>query len=223
MIKSKNVNQDRVKKYGERLKKVEPATMGHYLDYGFMDPCIQSRLENVSVFGSAFTVKTNINDSTMVHKAVSMAGEGDVIIIDRTGDQKHAPVGEMIVYAAKQRGVAGIIIDGPCTDIQAIREIGLPVYSTGLSPITTKLLGLGGEINTPIQCGGVVIKPGDLILGDDNGVLVIDEKVDLEDILAKAEEDESEEQIMKEKIDAGTVLSELTEADELIEEMNKGK
>lgn len=223
MIKEKSVNQERVRKYGERLKNVEPATIGHYLDYGFMDPYIQSRLNNVSVFGSAFTVKTNINDSTMVHKAVSIAGEGDVIIIDRTGDQKHAPVGEMVVYAAKQRGVAGIIIDGPCTDIQAIREIGLPVYSTGLSPITTKLLGLGGEINTVVQCGGVVVKPGDLILGDDNGILVIDEEVDLDDILAKAEEDELEEPIMKRKIDAGTALGDLTEVDELIAELNKGE
>lgn len=221
MIKERVVNEERIEKYGERLRNVEPATIGHYLDYGFMDPSIQSRLQNVSVLGSAFTVKTNINDSTMVHKAVSMAEKGDVIIIDRTGDQKHAPVGEMVVYAAKQRGVAGIIIDGPCTDIQAIREIGLPVYSTGLSPITTKLLGLGGEINTTIQCGGVVVKPGDLILGDDNGILVIDEAVDLDYILAQAEGSELEEPIMKEKIDAGIGLSELTEADELIAKLNK--
>lgn len=58
----------------------------------------------------------------MVHKAVSLAEEGDVLVIDRTGDKKHAAVGEMVVYAAKARKLAGIIIDGPCTDIQALRE-----------------------------------------------------------------------------------------------------
>src|SRR5699024_7927279 len=122
----------------ERCEKVEPATIGHYLHFGFMEPRIKSVLQDVKVVGQAFTVKTTSNDSTMVHKAVSLAEEGDVLIIDRAGDVKHACVGEMVVYAAKARKLAGIIIDGPSTDVQAIRELGIPVFSTGLSPITTK-------------------------------------------------------------------------------------
>ncbi|GAA0317708.1 RraA family protein [Bacillus carboniphilus] len=202
----------------ERFEKVEPATIGHHLHYGFMDPRVQSQLVNVKIVGTAFTVRTSVNDSTMVHKAVSLAEPGDVLIIDRTGDQKHACVGEMVAYAAKARKLAGIIIDGPNTDIQAIREIGIPVFSTGLSPITTKLLGQSGEINTPVQCGGVTVHPGDLIVADDNGVLVLGQDLDYQAVLEKAEASENNEPRTKRLLDDGHTLSSLSKADSLIEQ-----
>lgn len=201
----------------EDFHNVEPATIGHHLHYGFMDPRIKSMLENVQVVGTAFTVRTSVDDSTLVHKAVSMAAEGDVIVIDRTSDDKHAAVGEMVAYAANSRKVKAIIIDGPCTDIQAIKEINMPVFATGLSPITTKLQGQSGEINTVVQCGGVTVHPGDLILADDNGVLVVDSNLDYNSILQKAMESEKREPITKRKLDEGEELSSLTKADELIE------
>lgn len=200
----------------KRFEMVEPATIGHHLHYGFMDCQIRSMLQDVKVVGTAFTVRTSSNDSTMVHKAVSLAQEGDVIVIDRTGDTKHACVGEMVVYAAKSRKVAGIIIDGPCTDIQAIRKIGLPVFATGLSPITTKLYGISGEINTTVQCGGVVVKPGDFIIADDNGVLVLPQDLNYEKILEKAELSERNEPKFKEMLDMGKTLSSITKADQLL-------
>lgn len=200
----------------KQFEMVEPATIGHHLHYGFMDCRIRSMLQDVKVVGTAFTVKTNSNDSTMVHKAVSLAQEGDVIVIDRTGDTKHACVGEMVVYAANTRKVAGIIIDGPCTDIQALREIGLPVFATRLSPITTKLYGISGEINTTIQCGGVAVKPGELIIADDNGVLVLPQDLNYQSILAKAELSERNEPKFKQMLDAGKTLSSMTKADQLI-------
>lgn len=200
-----------------RCLMVEPATIGHHLHFGFMEPRIKSVLQDVKVVGQAFTVKTTSYDSTMVHKAVSMAEEGDVIVIDRSGDTKHACVGEIVAYAANVRKVAGIIIDGPSTDVQAIREIGIPVFSTGLSPITTKLVGNSGEINTPIQCGGVTVNPGDLIIADENGVLVIPkEGQDIEEILAKAEKSEQNEPNTKKLLDEGTPLASITRADELL-------
>ncbi|WP_085990937.1 RraA family protein [Oceanobacillus senegalensis] len=205
-------------KMKERFNKVEPATIGHHLHYGFMDPRVKSMLQNVNVVGTAFTVRTNVNDSTMVHKAVSLAEEGDVIVIDRTGDNKHAPVGEIVAYAANSRKIAGIIIDGPCTDIQAIREIGLPVFATGLSPITTKLYGDSGEINTTVQCGGVTVNPGDLIVADDNGVLVLSQDLDYEKVLEKAEASERREPETKKLLDSGRTLSSISRADQLIEE-----
>ena len=202
----------------ERFNKVEPATIGHHLHYGFMDPSIKSMLYDVKVVGTAFTARTNVNDSTMVHKAVSSAKEGDVIVIDRTGDTKHACVGEVVAYAAKSRKISGIIIDGPCTDIQAIREIGIPVFATGLSPITTKLYGESGEINTTVQCGGVTVNPGDLIIADDNGVLVLTQELNYESILEKAEASEQKEPETKKLLDSGRTLSSLSRADQLIEE-----
>ncbi|MHA6258864.1 RraA family protein [Sporosarcina sp. CAU 1771] len=202
----------------QRFSKVEPATIGHHLHYGFMDTRIKSMLQDVSVVGTAFTVRTSVNDSTMVHKAVSLAEEGDFLVIDRTGDVKHACVGEIVAYAANARKLAGIIIDGPCTDIQALREIGIPVFATGLSPITTKLYGQSGEINTVIQCGGVTVSPGDLIVADDNGVLVIPQDLDYEEILKKTEASEQSEPNTKKLLDEGQVLSSITRADKLIEE-----
>jgi len=201
----------------ERFSKVEPATIGHHLHYGFMDPKVKSMLQNVNVVGTAFTVKTNVNDSTMVHKAVSLANEGDILVIDRTGDVKHACVGEIVVYAANVRKLAAIIIDGPCTDIQALREIGLPVFATGLSPITTKLYGQSGEINTVVQCGGVTVHPGDLIVADDNGVLVLSQEVNYEEVLEKTEASENSEPHTKKLLDEGRLLSTITKADQLIE------
>ncbi|MCM3569044.1 RraA family protein [Neobacillus mesonae] len=202
----------------KRFKKVEPATIGHHLHYGFMDPRVKSMLQDVKVVGTAFTVRTSVNDSTMVHKAVSLAEEGDVLIIDRNGDTKHACVGEMVAYAANVKKLAGIIIDGPCTDIQAIRKIGVPVFATGLSPITTKLYGQSGEINTSVQCGGVVVEPGDLIIADDNGVLVLPPNLSYDEILVKAEASEQREPVTKKLLDEGAALSSLTKADELLKE-----
>lgn len=207
----------------ERLGKVEPATIGHHLHYGFMEPRVKSMLQDVNIVGTAFTVKTSVNDSTMVHKAVSLAEEGDILVIDRTGDQKHACVGEVVAYAANARKLAGIIIDGPCTDIQALREIGLPVFATSLSPITTKLYGQSGEINTPIQCGEVIVHPGDVIIADDNGVLVLGQTLNYEDILTKAEASEQQEPYTKRALDEGKVLSALSKADELIEKYYEEK
>lgn len=202
-----------------RCEEVEPATIGHYLHFGFMDPKISPVFDNVKMVGQAFTVKTTSYDSVMVHKAVSLAEEGDVLVIDRSGDTKHACVGEMVVYAAKARKLAGIIIDGPSTDIQAIRELGVPVFSTGLSPITTKLIGNSGEINTTVQCGGVTVNPGDLIIADDNGVLVMPkDKEDLEEIIARAEASEANEANTKQKLDSGVPLASITRADSFLRE-----
>ncbi|WP_281974658.1 RraA family protein [Halobacillus litoralis] len=203
----------------QRAKKVEPATMGHFLHEGFMSPKVQALWPNVRVFGRAVTVQISVNDSTMVHKAVSLAGEGDVVVISRNGDAKHACVGEMVAYAAKARNIEAIVIDGPATDIQALREIGVPVFATGLSPITTQLLGQTGGINEVITCGNVVVSPGDYVTADENGVLVLEKTKESKifEAIEKAEASEANEPIMKNKIDNGETLASLTKADELIQ------
>ena len=201
----------------ERYREISPATIGHYLNFNFMRPEIKPLFSNVKIVGTAFTVKIPTNDSTMLHKAMGMVGKGDVIVIDRMGDTMHSCVGEVIALAAKTKEVEGIIIDGPATDVVEIKKIGVPVFSTGLSVITTKLLGLDGEINTNIQCGGVIVKPGDLIFADDNGVLVIDPEEMSKKLLDLALEDEKSEVELKEKLLSGSTLPDLTKVDKLIE------
>lgn len=202
----------------ERIKKVEPATIGHYLHFGFMAPRIKSALPNVKVVGQAVTVKTTANDGVMVHKAVSLSSEGDVIVIDRSGDPKHACVGEIVAFAAKVKKIAGIIVDGPMTDIQAIKDLDFPVFATGLSPITTKIIGQSGEINTTVHCGGVSVRPGDLILADDNGVLVFPSEniEDMTSILEVAEANDERERSVKERLKSGINLASISKADALL-------
>jgi regulator of RNase E activity RraA len=158
----------------ERLRGIPPATIGHVLDFGFMDIALRPvGKRKFIICGPAFTIKAMAIDSTVVHKGISMAKPGDVIVIDRNGDSKHACWGEMTSLAALMGGIAATIVDGPATDIVEIEEMGYLVFSRGVSPITTRSLAMAGEINTVVQCGGVSVAPGDIILADDNGVLVL--------------------------------------------------
>lgn len=158
----------------DRLRSIPPATIGHVLDFGFMDIGLRPiGRRKFTICGPAFTVKTMAIDSTVVHKAISMAEPGDIMVIDRNGDTKHACWGEMTSLAALMNGVAATIVDGPATDVVEIEEMEYLVFSRGISPITTRSLAMAGEINTIVQCGGVSVAPGDIILADDNGILVL--------------------------------------------------
>ena len=167
------------------LKDVEPATIGHFRHCGFIDPAIGPVLKDTKIVGPALTVKTLGADSTVVHKAMELAKPGDVLVIDRCGDQKHACWGGMVTLSAHLKGLAGGIVDGPATDVDEIEELRFPLYCRGFSAITTKLLGFGGEINTVVQCGGVTIEPGDLIVADRNGIVVLKPN-EAEEVASKA-------------------------------------
>ncbi|CAN5656835.1 RraA family protein [soil metagenome] len=158
----------------DRLRSIPPATIGHVLDFGFMDIALRPiGGRKFTICGPAFTVRAMAIDSTVVHKAISMAEPGDIMVIDRNGDSKHACWGEMTSLGAKVRGLAATIVDGPATDVVEIEDMEYLVFSRGISPITTRSLALSGEINTVVQCGGVSVAPGDIILADDNGILVL--------------------------------------------------
>lgn len=157
-----------------RLLGVETATLGHLLGDGFMAPAIQPLLEDSRVCGPALTVSLPAQDGVVLAHAVTLARPGDVLVIDRQGDRRHACWGAVMTAAALAAGVAGVVIDGFVTDVAAIRAAGLPVWCRGRSPLTTKLLGEGGSIHAEIACGGVAVRPGDLILADESGVCVLD-------------------------------------------------
>lgn len=156
------------------LGQAEPATIGHVRHVGFMDPAIRLLTPGyVRIAGTAVTARCYGADTAIVHYALGKLRPGDVLVLDRAGDTRHAACGGGVAYAAKAAGCAGIIIDGVATDIQELREYGLPVWARGLSTVTGKRQFTYGEFCVPVSCGGVAVEPGDAVLADENGVLVM--------------------------------------------------
>lgn len=122
--------------------------------------------------GPALTVKTRPGDNLMVHKALDIAEPGDVVVVDAGGDLTNAIIGEIMSGYAKHRGIAGIVIDGAIRDAQTIRQLSFPVYAAGVTHRGPYKDG-PGEINVPIAIDGMVIHPGDLVLGDADGLLCV--------------------------------------------------
>ena len=112
-------------------------------------------------------------DSTLLHHALGLLRPGDILVVDRLGDDKHACWGGGVTVAAKAAGALAGIVDGPCTDLTEIEDCDFPLWCRGMSPITTRLYNLGGTLNLPVSCGNVTVKPGDVIIADESGVLVL--------------------------------------------------
>jgi len=128
--------------------------------------------QGMKVVGPVLSVKAPPTDNLMIHKALTLARPGDVIVIDGGGYTSHALLGVLIVHTAMAVGVAGIIVDGGVRDAAEIRELGFPLFTRGINPNGPSKEG-PGEINFPISCGGKIVHPGDIIVGDDDGVVVV--------------------------------------------------
>ncbi|TKT74575.1 RraA family protein [Aquamicrobium sp. LC103] len=156
-----------------RMEKVETATVGHFLHSGFIDREIRAVLPEKRVAGTAVTIRLPHADSTILHYLTKIVRPGDFVVVDRCGDTRHACWGGVVTHAMKIAGIAGAVIDGPATDFSEIRKVEMPMWCRGPSPITTKILGLEGAINVPVTVGGQVVSPGDAIIADESGVLVL--------------------------------------------------
>ncbi len=128
--------------------------------------------EGMRVVGPAVTVKLHPGDNLMAHIGIDAARPGDVLVIDNRGNEDFGPFGELMSRAAQAKGIAGLVIDGMIRDIASLRKLGFPVFARGASPNGTNKVG-PGEVNSPITCGGVPVNPGDLVIGDDDGVVVV--------------------------------------------------
>jgi regulator of RNase E activity RraA len=122
--------------------------------------------------GPAFTVKTRPGDNLMVHKALDIASPGDVVVVDAGGDLTNSIVGEIMITYAMKRGLAGLVINGSIRDSDAVRQMSFPLYAAGVTHRGPLKSG-PGEIGRAIAFDGMVIEPGDLIVGDGDGVLCI--------------------------------------------------
>jgi regulator of RNase E activity RraA len=186
------------------------STVGHMTDFGFITD-LQPLFRPIRFVGNAVTVRIPYLDSTAVHKSLDLVRPGDVLVIETSGDDKRACFGEIVAHAAKVKNIAGVVLSGRVTDYLALVEMRLPVYSSGVSPLTTRILGLEGQINVPISVGGVTVKPGDLVLADDDGVLVLDPAV-AKGFGEQAIIKQDGEPEKKRQLDAGLSLADLGKA-----------
>jgi regulator of RNase E activity RraA len=128
---------------------------------------------HVKLVGPACTVKAFPGDNLMVHKSLDIVKPGDVVVIDASASTMTAVLGDLVSTKARHRGIAGFVIDGLLRDLPAIVALGdFPVFARGVTPIGPLHRG-PGEINFPVSAGGIVVHPGDVIVGDLNGVVVV--------------------------------------------------
>lgn len=153
-----------------------------------IDPLIAC-LSGGPVVGLACTVRTYPGDNLMVHKALDVARADDIVVINAGVGRSNAVLGDIICTKARHRGIAGFVIDGLIRDLPDIRPLGFPVYARGTTPMGPLHRG-PGEINYPVACGGVVVNPGDVIVADEAGVVVVPQGIAkdlLERLRVKAE------------------------------------
>jgi 4-hydroxy-4-methyl-2-oxoglutarate aldolase len=153
---------------------------------------IQPLRPSMKVAGTALTVEVRPGDNLMIHAAISLAKPGDVLVIDGKADQTAALMGTIMMTACQKLGIAGVVVDGAVRDSLEIEEMGFPVFSFGTNPNgPTKLVP--GRIGHPVTVGGVTVHPGDFILGDADGVVVVerDKIASLLPLAAKKVKDEA--------------------------------
>jgi 4-hydroxy-4-methyl-2-oxoglutarate aldolase len=199
------------------LSRVETATIGHFRYAGFMDPGLRAVIEGRRVAGPAVTVRAPAMDGTAVNYALGMVRPGDFLVVDRSGDTRIAIWGGVTVYAAREAGLAGIVIDGVATDFAEVRAAGVPLWCRGPSPITTRRLGIAGEINVPVTCAGVVVRPGDVVLADDSGIVVLD-PADAPAVTERALAMQEAEKETLARLEAGEKLPDITGSRQLVDE-----
>ena len=206
----------------EGFSAVEVATLGHFRHRGFVDRRLRPlRPLAGTLVGTAVTVAIPGTDSTLLHHAIAAIRPGDVLVIDRLGDRRHACLGGGVALAAKVAGAIAVILDGPCTDPDEINDCGLPVFCDGVSGITTRLNDLGGSLNKPVSCGNVPVLPGDVVVMDSCGVLILPPD-EAGAVLAEGTARQAHANRNRPRIEAGEPLGELSGASAMVRKALEG-
>lgn len=183
------------------------------LDSG-MKP-IDSRMR---LAGPAFTVDMRPADNLMIHYALLKAKPGDVLVVDAKGFVEAGPWGDVLTQQALHIGLAGLVINGAVRDASSITEMGFPVFCRGLS-IKSTGKNQPGKINIPITIGDVLIKPGDIIVGDQDGLVVVQQD-EVDEVIKKSHSREQKEVEFREKIINGATTAELLGLNETLSRLN---
>ena len=200
----------------EKSLKAETATIGHKRHVGFVNRNIQNIFnQKITIAGTAVTLAIPGQDSTLLHHIIQFLRPGDILCIDRLGDDKHACLGGGVAAAIVASGCSGVIIDGPCTDIPELKEYGLQVWCKGASPITTRIYNIGGSFNIPVSIGGSVVNPGDVVIADFSGVLIMPLK-EAEDDLDWALSKQKSEPSAHKKLFDGELIGDMSGASNFV-------
>lgn len=161
----------------ERLGRIETATLSDTMGrHGAMSHRIRPLERGMRLVGNALTVQCWRGDNLMVHKALQLAQPGDVLVIDTGRTYDGTVMGRNMSLFAQRVGVAGIVVDGSVRDTAALIEMGFPVYCVGVVPRSAYKQGVG-SVNVPVTCGDLVVNPGDIVVGDDDGVVVVPHQI----------------------------------------------
>ena len=190
----------------ERFSRFDEATLYEAAGLrGMVDPAIRPAWPGAKVCGIAITVQCPPGDNLMLHRAVALSSPGSVIVADAGGYLRAGAWGEILTVAAQSRGIRGLVIDGAARDMEAIAALGFPVFCRGLA-IGACTKKQKGKLNPTMNFGGLVIRPGDIVVGGADGVVVIEQ--DRAEVVYKAavERQERELVIMKELRSGKTTL-----------------
>lgn len=183
-----------------------------------MNSGIEPVYSEAKTAGTAVTVNASPGDNLIIHKAITVAEPGDVLVIDCDGYTETGHIGELMCTSCQANDLAGIVLDGSVRDCEEIAEMEFPVYARGTHP-QGPLKQDPGSINVTISCGGVSVDPGDVVVGDNDGLAVVPKK-SAEDVLERAREKITAEDNVREEVKEGAYLFERNGYDELFEDMN---
>lgn len=191
--------KDRVRKYTldemDKFKGISTSTIGHFTDFGFLAN-FQCTLPITKVFGEVTTVKLSNGDGYPLNGALQQANEGDILVIDTSGNKTHACWGEFRARKAEEIGLSAVIVGGAVTDIEYLKMSSVPVFYESVSPKTTRVLKLEGEINTTVSLGDVVFESGDYVIADQDGIYKFND-LNYEQLIELAIEKEKTEKLKR--------------------------
>lgn len=158
---------------------------------GTLDGRVAPLMPSMRLAGPAFTVEVRPGDNLMIHAAIMMARPGDILVVDGKGDRGCALMGSIMLNACSKLRLGGVVVDGAVRDTEELRALGFPVYAVAANP-NGPTKSVPGRINWPISCGGVAVQPGDLVVGDADGVVVVEREkaASLLDLAQKKVDDE---------------------------------